>query len=388
MSKAFTRILISLGALVLLYLSISLIASISQVANAADRVYLGAGQPIFWLLITIFLCLVASPFILYFKLPKALIPPAEVSGPKHDEYMLNLRARLLKNPRLKGVPLGSENEIIAALEILSAEADKVIKQTASTVFVSTAVMQNGKLDGLLTLATQVRMVWKIASLYHQRPSPRQMIYLYTNVGAAALFAQSVDDFDFSELVTPIVVSIIPSLKGAVPGLQGVSSLLVNSLSSGAANALLTLRVGYVAKQYCEAISAPSRQSARRVATVAALAIIGKITKENSMHIIKKSWGAVSDLASNAVSGLAGGVVDATVKGVKATSGKVTDSAIVGAQALGNVIDSTTQGVKSGAKKITDSTVTGARALGSSLDSTLQSAKASTGKFFSRQETES
>lgn|GEM_PF-151243 len=359
MNKSLLRILVIIGALILSYLCVVLVASIGQLADTADRIHIGLGQPVFWILTTIFLLFAASPFFLYFRLPKALIPPAETSGPKHDEYINQLRSRLSKNPRLKEVPLERTEDIVSAISMLSKRADELIKQTANTVFVGTAVMQNGRLDGFITLLTQTKMVWEIAALYNQRPSPRQMLYLYSNVAATALLAQSIDDIDFSELVTPIVVSIIPSLKGAVPGLQGISHLLVNSLSSGAANAMLTLRVGFVARQYCEAISTPSQQLVRKNASIAALAMIGQITKDNSTQIVKKSWGAVAGLASD--------TVGATVQGIKTTAGKVADTTVAGSKIVGNALGSTVD-------KVADVTVAGAKSVGNAFAATAQGVK--------------
>lgn len=366
MEKSFRRILIALALLVVFYAVTVLVGNIVQLANAADRIYLGLGQPVFWLLSATFAIVATMPIALYFMLPKALVPPAESSGEEHEKYMLRLRESLKKNPKLKGIPLGSNDDVIAAIAGLSQEADKVIKATASSVFVATAVMQNGRLDGLITLVTQTRMVWQIASIYHQRPSPRQMLYLYSNVGAAALLAQSIEDIDFSEVVTPIVVSIIPSLKGAVPGLQGISALLVNSLSSGTSNALLTLRVGFVTRKYCEAVSSPSRRLVRKSATAAALKMVVQIAKENSAQIAKSTWGAVSEFAVD-TSG-------AALQGVKQAAGKVADTTVSGVKSLGGVLDTTVQGVKIVAGKSSDTVVSGVKAAGEMLGSTAQGVK--------------
>lgn len=367
MEKSFRRILIALASLVVFYAGTVFVGSVVQLANAADRIYLGLGQPVFWLLSATLVIVTAAPIVLYFMLPKALVPPAENSGEEHEKYMLRLRDSLRKNPRLKGNSLDSNDDVIAAIAGLSQEADKVIKATASSVFVATAVMQNGKLDGLITLVTQTRMVWQIASIYHQRPSPRQMVYLYSNVGAAALLAQSIEDIDFSEVVTPIVVSIIPSLKGAVPGLQGISALLVNSLSSGTANALLTLRVGFVTRQYCEAVSSPSRRLVRKSATAAALKMVVQIAKENSAQIAISTWGAVSEFAVD--------TAGTALQGVKQAAGKVADTTVSGVKSLGGALDTTVQGAKIVAGKSSDTVVSGVKAVGEMLGSTVQGVKA-------------
>lgn len=344
MSKAMTRIFALICIVLLLYLGVVITASIVQLADAADRIYLGLGQPLFWGLIMVFAFLVVTPVALYFRLPKPLIPPAETSTLEYDAFLSELRFRLQRNPRLHGVSLNANADIPVALARLAQEADEVVRGTASTVFVGTTVMQNGRLDALIVLATQFRMVWRIASIYHQRPSPRQMLYLYSNVGVTALLADSIQEIQFSELAVPVVASVIPSLKGAIPGLQGIAALLVNSIANGAANAFLTLRVGIVARQYCEALTVPVRQEARRSATVLALALVGQITKENGARIVQSSWDTVHDSI--------GGGVDAVVLSVKKTTNKVVDATASTAKTLGAGIASTARGVQNAAEKIT------------------------------------
>ena len=84
-----------------------------------------------------------------------------------------------------------------ALRVLDDDANAIIKQMASTVFLTTAVSQSGRLDGLLVLAAQSRMVWRVAHLYYQRPSLREMLYLYANVAATSFVAGELDDLEFT-----------------------------------------------------------------------------------------------------------------------------------------------------------------------------------------------
>jgi|APLak6261670063_1056076.scaffolds.fasta_scaffold00907_1 hypothetical protein len=333
MNKSMSRIIVAIMAFVLLYICIVLVGNIIQIADAADRIHLGAGQPVFLVLITIFLITAASPFYLYFKLPKALIPPSETSGPIFEKYLIQLRQRLSLNARLSGVPLESKEDIQSAIALLSKESDKVIRETATAVFVSTSIMQSGRLDGLITLFTQARMVWRIACVYQQRPSPRQMLYLYSNVGANALLAESIEEIDLSEIVAPLFAS---SITSSIPGM----SLIMNSVANGTANAFLTLRVGSITRQYCEALSTPSRNLVRRSATLSAIAIVGDIVKENGSRIVSGSWGMVK------------GAVDSTVQSAKNVAGKVGDTSVNSAKAVGNTISSTINGVRNIAGKIT------------------------------------
>ena len=108
-------------------------------------------------------------------------------------------------------------QVEAAIAHLSKEADLVVRRTASTVFLSTALMQNGRLDGLIVLFTQIQMVGRIARIYVQRPSPRELVRLYANVGSTAFVASGLESLDLGEMVAPLAVSVVPALKSGIPG---------------------------------------------------------------------------------------------------------------------------------------------------------------------------
>ena len=266
-----------------------IIAGVTSLVSLADRIHPVAGTIVFWAV-----CLAAGFFALYCaiayaRLPTALVPPEENSGPKHDAYLQALRIRLVANPRTRDLPLVTKEEIEKAIADLSVQADSVVRRTASTVFLSTALMQNGRLDGLIVLFTQIQMVGRIARIYVQRPSPRELVRLYANVAGTAFVATGLESLDLGEMVAPLAVSVVPALKGGIPGLSGISALLVKCVSNGAANAFLTLRVGEVARSYCELTSRTSPELIRKSATAAAVQHLGRIVRENVALIAKKLW---------------------------------------------------------------------------------------------------
>jgi hypothetical protein len=150
-------------------------------------------------------------------------------------------------------------------------------------------MQNGRLDGLIVLFTQIQMVGRIARIYVQRPSPRELMRLYANVAGTAFIASGLESLDLGEMVAPLAVSVVPALKGGIPGLSGISALLVKCVSNGAANAFLTLRVGEVARRYCELTSRCPAELIRKSATAAAVQHLGRIVRENGALVVKKIW---------------------------------------------------------------------------------------------------
>ena len=303
-------VLLGIGVVSMLSL---IVAGAMSLISLADRIHPVAGTVVFW-----GLCLAAGFFALYCliayaQLPPALVPPEETSGPKHEAYLQSLRLRLGNNPRTRALPLTTDAEVEAAIAHLSKEADLVVRKTASTVFLSTALMQNGRLDGLIVLFTQIQMVGRIARIYVQRPSPRELVRLYANVGGTAFVATGLESLDLGEMVAPLATSMVPALKSGIPGLGGISALLVKCVSTGAANAFLTLRVGEVARGYCDLTSRSSPEFIRKSATAAAVHHLGRIVRENAALIGKKLWdstgGSLIDSGVSKAEGIAGATRD-------------------------------------------------------------------------------
>ncbi|PYL39046.1 MAG: hypothetical protein DMF36_06375 [Verrucomicrobia bacterium] len=168
------KMIIILAVMITVCLVSLIVAGATSLISLADRIHPVAGTVVFWAV-----CLTAGFFALYCaiayaRLPAALVPPEEDSGPKHDVYLQALRVRLAANPRTRDLPVVTKEEIERAVATLSAQADLVVRRTASTVFLSTALMQNGRLDGLIVLFTQIQMIGRIARIYVQRPSPREL----------------------------------------------------------------------------------------------------------------------------------------------------------------------------------------------------------------------
>jgi Domain of unknown function (DUF697) len=266
-----------------------IVAGLTSLVSLAERIHPVVGQIVFWSVCAGLAILALYGLFAYARMPAALIAPQTDTGPEFDTYINSLRTRLRANQRTKNMPLDGLPEIEAALSELSIEADTIVRRTASTVFLSTALLQNGRLDGMIVLFTQIRMVWRIARVYVQRPSPREMLRLYVNVAGTAFVASGLESLDIGQMFAPLATSVVPALKGAIPGLSGISHLLVRCVSNGAANAFLTLRVGEVARRYCALTSAPSADGIRKSATADAVKHLGRIVRENGALVANKVW---------------------------------------------------------------------------------------------------
>jgi len=274
----------------------------AQVVQLADKVSPSFGNFVFWALLMVYTVLILMPIFLFLRLPKSLMPPKSEDAPEFDAYLAALKKRLASNPHLKVLELSNRQQIEEALAILAKKSDEIIRQTASTVFISTAISQSGRLDAFLVLSAQSRMVWRISRLYYQRPILRDLIQLYANVAGTAFLASELENVDISEQLEPVLSSAFGALATTIPGFQLAASILVNSVLTGAANAYLTLRVGMIAKCYCGSLVITEKRTLRRTASVEAAKLLSSIVKQGTAIISKALWksskGKIGDLFSD------------------------------------------------------------------------------------------
>jgi len=271
MNRTVARITLLASLFILVTFTVVVINQTAQVVQLARGVHPVFGNAVLWGLLSIYAALLLTPLFLWLRLPKRLQPPASTGSPEYAAFIAAVRKRLSRNSRLSGHDLSTDADIEIALLKLDTEADGVVSKAASTVFLSTAVSQSGRLDGFVVFVAQVRLVWQIAHIYHQRPTVREFVHLYANVASTALVAADIDDIDVDSLLGTLFGSGV----AAFPGMQ----LLASSVLSGAANAFLTLRIGMIAKQYSNCLVRAEKKSIRRTATVQAAKLIGRIVKD-------------------------------------------------------------------------------------------------------------
>jgi len=89
--------------------------------------------------------------------------------------------------------------------------------------------------------------------------------------------------------------------GAIPGLNVAATLLANSVLQGSANALLTLRVGVIARRYCSALVLEDRRALRKSAMAEAVVLLGSIVVEGTKRITQAFVDAATRKVSSAAS---------------------------------------------------------------------------------------
>ena len=180
----------------------------------------------------------------------------------------------------------------ADLDVLGINAR--IKEWGKTVFMVTAISQNGVFDSAAVLVMNYKLIEDIVLASGFRPTRPQMFRLYVRVLTTSLIsyctsqvftdidgvapfdlagdAVDPDDVDVTDVNPEDMVGTSPELDGedSLTGLLArfkIPGVVAESALQGAVNALLTLRIGFVTKKYLmegpEALSGVKKKRAAK-----------------------------------------------------------------------------------------------------------------------------
>ena len=318
MLKEFKTILKILASFILLVLVVFLVNEILAFYHnlAAVNPWLGlfgAG-----LLAMITLGLLLAPVYLYLKLPPPLIFPDEPE--EFVPYHHQLRKRLESHPMVKKQKLDphKDADYQTIQNMFKTQADGVINETATAVFLSTAISQNGKLDAFTVFAAQIRLIWKVAHIYWQRPSMRNLLQLYTNVAVNTLAATGIEQLDLSRQLEPILNAMLKSPGRNIPIVGDAAHMVTDSILEGSINAFLTLRVGVLTRNYCF----PDQlvlQDIRRNSFVEASSLLTKLVIRTSSQVVESLFKAGKNISVRTIKTGYGSMERAVIKGSSSIS---------------------------------------------------------------------
>ncbi len=346
MKKQLKQLTLILSIIFVVFFIVFIINQTAAVVELANNLNPIVGKIVFYALILIFTFLFIIPIIIYFRMPPAIRIP-DSDDPKEIElYITRLRSRLKKNSNLSQESNSLENktDIENALKVLDDKANELIKASSHTVFLTTAISQNGRLDAFVVLIAQTRLIWNIAHIYNQRPSLRELVNLYSNVAVTTFLVSEIEDIDISAHVEPVIRSVLGgAVTGAIPGVNVVAGLVTNSIFEGTANAFLMLRVGIITRKYYSSMSSSSRGVLRRSASIEAASLLGNIVVESSRSVTDAIWQAAKKSAKT----LPKTVVEAS----KRSSEIVLDTSVRSAGVIGDASKKSANTVLNAVKKV-------------------------------------
>jgi hypothetical protein len=266
-----------------------------------------AGQWVLFGLLFLYALLFLLPLLSFIRYRRTPELPAEENGAAYEAYLKQVAQNLNENRVLKaaGEPaIESEEDILRGYATLNLEANAIIKKEATSIFLTTAISQNGSLDALFMVSSLTKMIWRLMHLYENRPGWSRIVQLYGNIAGTVLLARSIEDMDLIEdQIEPLLASLLGgSVLNLVPGAQTVTNLVVSSVTEGAVNTLLALRVGAITRQYLTALTRAEKSVIRRRASLEAAGLLGGILKDNTVGIVK-AFGRAAKSATKATLGL-------------------------------------------------------------------------------------
>lgn len=307
-----------------------------------------------------------------------LVLKANPTAEEQQAFCAEMHRSLAENSIIQAHNLkpGDPDFIARALEILDARADETIRSDARKIFLGTALAQNGRLDALIVFIALARMVWRISTIYNQRPTPAEIWSVYTAVSSSAFVAFTLDALDIPRTVTEALSSLVPAVAPSMAGssmpIVGMSMhLFTQAMLDGAANGFLAIRAGVLTKNAFR-YSGLDKDSARTLSSREIRSTMLSLSKECLGDITSGLKEQVKDMAGS----VADNCVEKTRNAAKSVASSVTDAAssagglvlrggeaVVGAMSsgVGSTVEAVTSTASSAASTVTRTTetVTGA-----------------------------
>lgn len=203
-------------------------------------------------------------------------------------------------------------QIEALLKPLDKQVEQLIHAEAVGVGVATALSMNGTVDAFIVLWRNANLVAKISRIYFGRPHLLGSLRILRDVAAIVVVARALED------VTDITGDVIGGLLGRMGG------LVAGPIMDGGVNAMMTLKLGYLAKRRCRSFKGWSAGQAKAISAEALQDV-----KEESGSVIgdllKRCGGLTSTAARATEKAMAGsrsawGLVQSWFGGGKPASG--------------------------------------------------------------------
>ena len=201
---------------------------------------------------------------------RALLARAVKAGP---EEALKLSAEL---------EVFERTQIEALLAPMDRKAEAIIHAEAVGVGVATAISMNGTLDAFIVLWRNANLVARVSRIYFGRPHLMGSLRILRDVAAIVVAARALED------VSEMTGEVIGGLLGRMGG------LIAGPVMDGGINAMMTLKLGYLAKRRCRSFKG---WSAGQAGAISAEAL--KEVKQESGSVIRDFLKRVGGLTTHA-----------------------------------------------------------------------------------------
>ena len=281
---------------IILLISVAIIVVMSLVSNALEiGERLGNAHIILEILFYVLIAIVVLGGIVYplvgvfFKPIFSLKDLHNADGSSRQKWCKRLVNNLLENVELTEeekeqvkdfLKMGDETDdkLIEFFDRkITPELNKEIYDTAKKIFIITAVSQNSVYDMLGMASANFTLIKRITEICGFRPSNAQVLRLYLRVFSITLLAGNLEEMNIEELI-PMAT------EGALGKALGI---VAASATQGAINALTTLRMAAITKNYLlNADVGQTRKELRKKSYAEAFTILKDILKQGMEEKVK------------------------------------------------------------------------------------------------------
>lgn len=285
MSKPFW---VFIGIASVFFLVMIIVSAVLDLGDKISRVHDYLGYAFYGVSSILFIILFVRPLLLVIFSPSFSINhlfDEEQNARKNHRMYRKVSKNLLKESYIedaeKEMIESSLTDPIALKKALSHTFDKTIKKElnkmiiehAETVYLSTAISQNGKLDAVAVITINFRLIKNLVQKCGFRPSYVSLGKLSLNILGTALIAENLEDMNFSEIFPNSTINALQE----VPLLKTVTG----SFAQGVGNALLSLRVGIICRNYLFMdLKGLTKNQIRKVAFAEAVVLLPRVIAES------------------------------------------------------------------------------------------------------------
>lgn len=238
---------------VLIIFALIILSSILNIGERLRNISIFLEIGFYALVVLVILLAIVRPIVIIVKSPSLSII---TTTDKHTKHAFSIYKKVAKNI-IKNNELPSDEvlmltnyrkneELLVNLNYvfeksIRKQINKIIIKKAKVVMISTAICQSARFDMATTFTVNLNMIKDIVEVCGFRPSMKNLSKLTVNVFTTALIAEGLDNLTINDVLPRTAantIAEIPMLGKAIDGIM-----------DGVANALLTIRIGCVARRY-------------------------------------------------------------------------------------------------------------------------------------------
>ncbi|MDE6241607.1 MAG: YcjF family protein [Anaeroplasmataceae bacterium] len=238
---------------VLLLFLLILISSLLDIGEKLRNISVYLEYGFYGLVVLLFYFVILQPIIIILKSPSLSIATSlDQNNPKAVAIYKKVAKNIVKSNELPEeekillTQYKNKEELLFNLQYVfdktvKGQLNRIIIHDAKTVMISTAICQSARFDMITVFAVNVKMIKELVVQCGFRPSMKNLSKLTINVFGTALIAEGLENLKLEDIMPKSSLDFLNNMP--------YLGVVLESVIQGAANALMTLRIGCVCRRY-------------------------------------------------------------------------------------------------------------------------------------------